>query len=147
MVRMAQPERQKRLGCLLTMEAPSGFGLSPNFFGLGERGEKTLTASAIWIFVYMQMKCNSSLFTGPVNMLNQLGMCGQLISEVVTFEAFYQSNFPQFVLYDLDSILRGLEILLNYSEDSRQGLFCGVIESMKRLVSIYQVQALHEIKA
>lgn len=52
------------------MEAPSVFGLSPDFFGLGERGEKTLIANFVGIFLYMQLKYNPSLYTGPMDILN-----------------------------------------------------------------------------
>lgn len=56
------------------MEAPSVFGLSPGFFGLGERGEGTLIANIICIFLHMQLKYNPSLYIEPMNILNQLRM-------------------------------------------------------------------------
>ena len=60
------------------MEAPSVFGLSPGFFGLGERGTGswggTLIANIIWIFLHMQLKYNLSFYIEPMNILNQLRM-------------------------------------------------------------------------
>ena len=74
MLGMVKPVRQNQVGCLIIMEAPSVFGLSPGFFCLGERGGGTLIANIICIFIHMQLKYNLSLYIEPMNTLNQLRM-------------------------------------------------------------------------